>query len=119
MKMDIMKYNNYTDYRIVIDGKEFTYDTVCGDYAGHAAITEFILQKKFGATLVYGGGMIMHEQIVIVYKGREHTIKIGDNRHKPDSLRYYINVVKKHLYNLKKAIADIDAGNYPIVTMEF
>ncbi len=116
MKIEIMKYDMYNEFKIVIDGIDFTQNTKAHGFESYAAITAHILKEKYNATLVKGCGMLLLNNIEIIYKGKYYKIDIGKHSHQPDNARYFMNVMKSHMKHLDEAIAAIDTQ--PLLTFE-
>jgi len=111
-----MKFNGYNDYELMIDGIKFTDSSVYNGIYGHGAYTEYILEKKFGIRVCYGGGNLLDRELRVTINKREYLIRIGEHDHQPDTVTHFKNVIIKHLRELEECVKEIK--NTPFMEFE-
>jgi hypothetical protein len=116
MKIDIIKYNNFNDFVIVVGGKAFNASTEYSGFIGQHAITQYILEKKFNARLVRGSKTICGDYITFMLRGQDWTYKVGEESHTPNVGKYWMNVVAAHIKKLTQIINEIN--NSPLYSFE-
>lgn len=114
MKIEVMKFNGENDYLVRVDGEAFTPTTTMNGMMGHKAMAAYIIRRKYNALLQ--GGSLMGNYVDILFRGQSYTIKIGENAHKPDNGRHFMNVLSAHMKNLNKKMQDI--VKEPLYTFE-
>jgi len=107
MKIGVMKYNNYRDFELVINGIKFTNSSVYNGIHGHGAYTEYILENKFGISVYPRGGNLLDENLKVTVNKREYVIRIGEHDHRPETATHFKNVIVKHMRVLEECIKEI------------
>lgn len=107
MKIGVMKYNNYNDFELVIDGIKFNASSVYNGIYGHGAYTEYILEKRFGINVCKGGGNLLYGIIEVTINKKKYTISIGEHDHRPETATHFKNVIMKHMRVLEECVEEI------------
>lgn len=107
MKIEVVKYNGYNDFKIKIDGVVFTNTTTRGNFISYGAMSQYIIKTKYNADLMYGGHSLLNTHVHVVYKGKIYDVNIGKNDHSPKNAKYFMNVMKSHIKHMDEEMEKI------------